>query len=218
LSRFIFFCDSGPFETLFIVKLCNDTAQIEGDLLELARSAPQSREGKQAASDLLGRYQQRVYVWCLKYVRQHEQALDLAQEVLISAYRNLPSFKGQSRFSSWLFVIARNRCLSEVRRPRLLLDDDRQPDDLYSAGPTPAQVFEEKRDEESLLELIRTTLTSEEQEVIWLRCFECLPVDTITRMLGIQQSSGARGLLQSARRKLRRAASDTVSVTEGGPS
>ena len=89
------------------------------DLLQQALANPDQESGRQAASALLGRYRERVYVWCLRYVRDHEQALDMAQEVLLSAYRNLGSFGGRSQFGSWLFSIARNRCLSELRRPAL---------------------------------------------------------------------------------------------------
>lgn len=184
------------------------TERAESELLDLARSDPESRMAKQAASELLGRYRQRVYAWCLRHVRDHEHALDLAQEILISAYRNLASFQERARFSSWLFAIARNRCLSEVRRPRLLYDEERAPDELCGSERSPAQALEEKLGEEALLELIRETLSPQEQEVIWLRCFERMPVDGITRMLGIQQASGARGVLQSARRKLRAVLAD----------
>ncbi len=215
LAAFHIACDSRPQETSLIVKLCNTTEKTEVELLELARSVPESQEGRLAASELFGRYQQQVYLWCLKYTGQHEPALDLAQEVLISAYRNLKSFKSQSRFSSWLFVIARNRCLSEVRRPKLLYDGDREPDHLYSDEPTPEQVLANKQEEEGLLDLIRRTLTPQEQEVIWLRCFERLSVDSITQVLRIRQSSGARGLLQSARRKLRRATIEHEAMVEG---
>jgi len=44
-----------------------------------------------------------------------------------------------------------------------------------------------------------------EQKAIWLRCFERLPIDEITGMLGIEAKSGARGMLQTARRKLKAA-------------
>ncbi|MBD3236410.1 MAG: sigma-70 family RNA polymerase sigma factor [Candidatus Eisenbacteria bacterium] len=184
------------------------TERTDEQLLAQARSEPGSPAAKQAASELLGRYQQRVYAWCLRHVRDHDQALDLAQEVLISAYRNLGSFQERARFSSWLFAIARNRCVSALRRPRLLYEEERDPDQLHGSGPGPAEALEEKLGEEALLELIRTTLSPREQEVVWLRCFERMPVETITRMLGIRQASGARGVLQSARRKLRAALPD----------
>lgn len=152
---------------------------------------------------LLARYQQRVYGWCIQHIRNHERALELAQDVLLSAYRNLDSFGGRAQFSSWLFSIVRNRCISEMRRPRLLADGDCDPDSLRSHGPDPAETLVEKLDEEALLELLKTRLTPQEQEVLWLRCIRRMPLDTISRVLDIQQASGARGVLQSARRKLR---------------
>lgn len=72
-----------------------------------------------------------------------------------------------------------------------------------SAGPD--RIFEERLDEEELLNLIRSHLDAQEQEAVWLRCIEGLPVDEITRMLDLGTASGARGLLQRARRKLRSA-------------
>jgi DNA-directed RNA polymerase specialized sigma24 family protein len=53
--------------------------------------------------------------------------------------------------------------------------------------------------------LLRESLSPVEQQAIWLRCFERLPVDEVTRLLGLTTASGARSVLQSAREKLRRA-------------
>jgi len=172
-------------------------------LLTCAREDPAGPAARRAASQLLGRYRERVYLWCYRYVRDHERALDMAQEVLINAYRRLDSFGGRARFSSWLFVIARNRCLSEMRRPRLLHDEAADPERLAAAGSDPARQLEERLDEEAVLRLIRRTLEPREQEALWLRCFERLPVEAITRILEVDDQSGARALLQRARRKLR---------------
>lgn len=178
-------------------------------LLAQAVAEPESPSGRRAASALLGRYRERVYIWCLRYTRDHEQALDMAQEVLISAYRNLDSFGGRSQFGSWMFSIARNRCLSEMRRPSLLVDEDSDPDDRASGAAAPDQALENRLAEEELLELIQRCLDPVEQQALWLRCFEKMPVDEITELLAITEASGARGTLQRARRKLRAA------ITEG---
>lgn len=175
------------------------------DLLGRAVADPNSQAGRHAASELLGRYRKRVYVWCLRYTHDHDQALDLAQEVLISAYRNLDSFGGRSQFGSWVFSIARNRCLSELRRPALLVDEGVDPDERVSTADNPDQELENRLAEEELLELIRRVLDPEEQQAIWLRCFEKMPVDEITKVLAITEASGARGVLQRARRKLKAA-------------
>jgi RNA polymerase sigma-70 factor (ECF subfamily) len=178
------------------------------DLLRQALEGSDTTTGRQAASMLLGRYRQRVYIWCLRYVRDHEQALDMAQEVLLSAYRNLGSFGGRSQFGSWIFAITRNRCLSELRRPSLLVDDEADPDDRASGQVPPDQDLENRLAEEELLDLIRARLDDVEQQALWLRCFEKMPVDEITKLLNITEASGARGILQKARRKLRVALED----------
>jgi RNA polymerase sigma-70 factor (ECF subfamily) len=179
-------------------------------LLAAHRVDPGGARGREAVSLLFGRYYGRVYAWCRRMVNDPERALDLAQEVMISAYRHLAHFEGRSRFGSWLFAIARNRCLGELRRPELLRDEEVDPDDLVVPRPDPERELIDRLDEEQLLTLIRERLEPREQEALWLRCFERMPVDAITEVLGVDGASGARGLLQQARRKLRAALSATV--------
>ena len=185
------------------------------ELVRTAQGDPRSPEGKAAASELLGRYDKAVYLWCFRYVKEHERALDLAQDVLINAYRGLGSFAGKSKFSSWLFSIARNRCLNEVQRVSLLVDEEADLETIPSGEKNPDMDLEEEESRGRLLDLIRETLEPEEQKAIWLRCFERVPIDEITRLLGIEASTGARGVLQRARRKLR-AALDRTGVGDVG--
>jgi RNA polymerase sigma factor (sigma-70 family) len=159
-------------------------------------------EGRDAATALFARYRGRVYLWCFGYVRDHERALDLAQDALLLAWRSLDSFAGRARFSSWLFAIARNRCLSAMRPVSLLRDASAQLDDLIDPQPGPEERLEAQEDEDRLIALFVQTLEPQEQEAMFLRCVERLPVDEITRTLGVTAASGARGVLQTARRKL----------------
>jgi RNA polymerase sigma-70 factor (ECF subfamily) len=170
-----------------------------------AQQDPDGRRGRKAASELLERYQRRVYLWCFRIVGSHETAMDLAQDVLLSAFKALTSFKGSARFSSWLFAIARNRSLNAVKAVHLFQDEEVDPKDLPGPGEEPDRLVEDEEQERELFELIKRELDPLQQEVLWLRCFERMPVDEITRLLEITASSGARGVLQSARRKLRAA-------------
>jgi RNA polymerase sigma-70 factor (ECF subfamily) len=137
-------------------------------------------------------------------VRDPELALDLSQDVLLNAYRGLGGFDGRARFSSWIFAIARNRCLNALRRPALFGGGD-ELDDLPDSGVRQDVELEQREDEERILGLIREHLAPVDQQVLWLRCFEKVPVDVITRTLGITEPSGARGILQRARRRLKAA-------------
>ena len=78
-------------------------------------------------------------------------------------------------------------------------------DGLAARGQDPEQAYLDRLDEETVLGLIRNHLEPQEQEALWLRCFERMPVDAITEILGINEASGARAVLQRARRRLRAA-------------
>lgn len=174
-------------------------------LVAMYQCDPHGPGGIGAASVLLGRYRRQVLLWCGRYVRDREGALDLAQEVLLSAFGHLGSYHEQEKFSAWLFIIARNRCLSELRKRRIPLADQAVLELVADPGQGPDEVLQEKLAAADLRRLAAETLTSQEQDALWMRCFEAMPVDVITRQLGITEGSGARAVLQRARRKLRRA-------------
>jgi len=184
------------------------------DLLAHYRTAPGSEPGRRAAGHLLARYRGRVYAWALRLVREHEDALDIAQAVQLKAWRALPNFDGRSRFSSWLFAMTRNECLTALR-PRLLKRDERaDPIDFLVDEDDPGRLLESAQEEAEMEALLREALSPVERQAIWLRCFERLPVEEVTRMLGLTHASGARSVLQSAREKLRRALASRKSAQE----
>lgn len=74
-------------------------------------------QGQQAAYGVLvARYQQYVFTLVLRYVKDRELAEELAQDVFVKAYRYLADFKGNSKFSTWLYTIANTTCLSHIRK------------------------------------------------------------------------------------------------------
>lgn len=188
------------------------TRVVPGDLLDrelvLAyRDDPGGPRGNEAASELFRRYRERLYLWCFRHMREHEAALDLAQETLLAAFRALPDFEGRSEFSSWLFAIARYRCASALRAPRRRAEEGLDPDTLPSSSRDPEEEFLAKANEENVLTVLHEVLDRDERTALWLRYYERTPVDEITRILGLTSETGARGLLQRGRRKLRAALS-----------
>lgn len=69
-----------------------------------------------AFEQLILRYEKRIYAIAYKYMGQHEDASDMAQEALLKAYQSIGSFRGDAAFGTWLGKITANRCLDELRK------------------------------------------------------------------------------------------------------
>lgn len=71
--------------------------------------------GQREAFDVIvERHRRSVYQLCYRFVSNHEDASDLAQDVFLRAYRGLKGFKGQSSLATWLYRIGVNVCLNRV--------------------------------------------------------------------------------------------------------
>jgi len=74
------------------------------------------RGDSEAFSQLVSRYQDRVYNVAFRICRDHQQAEDVTQEAFLKAFKKLDRFRGKSRFYTWLFRIAVNQALSWKRK------------------------------------------------------------------------------------------------------
>src|SRR5271169_3755091 len=70
------------------------------------------RGDREAFDALVERYQRDVYRLCFRYVNNHQDASDMAQEAFIKAFRAISRFRGESSFSTWIYRIAINTCLN----------------------------------------------------------------------------------------------------------
>ena len=98
-----------------------ETAVARPRLREDDRAAIEAcqRGDREAFDRLVQRYQRDVYRLCYRYLNNHEDADDVAQEVFLRAYRAIGRFRGESAFSTWLYRIAVNACLNfrAARKP-----------------------------------------------------------------------------------------------------
>jgi RNA polymerase sigma-70 factor (ECF subfamily) len=78
-----------------------------------------AQQGDRRAMDRLLREQQpRIYAVCRRIAGNDADALDATQDAMIAVVRGLPRFDGRSRFSTWVYRVATNSCLDELRRRR----------------------------------------------------------------------------------------------------
>ena len=92
-----------------------------------------------AAAELAATYRARIYQLALRYVKNHEDAEEVAQDVLMKIYRSVGSFRGDAALTSWIYRITFNASISHLRRMRarrvgrlLSLDLDRRESDIHA--------------------------------------------------------------------------------------
>lgn len=145
--------------------------------------------GQRDAFDLLvERHQRHVYQLCYRFVGNHEDASDLAQDVFIRAYRALATFKGDASLGTWLYRIAVNTSLNKVgsKTPRpialdpLIAASDQR---LTSAGENASEaILRAERSGQVRAAIAR--LPRKQRTTLILRVFHELPHEEIAGILG----------------------------------
>jgi RNA polymerase sigma-70 factor (ECF subfamily) len=183
------------------------TSLTDEELIARYQAEAGSAEAKRCLDVLFQRYGQKVALWCLRLAGDRETAADLAQEVFLKAFRSLAGFRGDSKFSTWLYTIARNHCFNEIKSRTTTHETTSEPALLEVADETPDALAQLERESGTrvLRELIHSSLTDVETQVITLHYVEELPLDSVTRLLNLENTSGAKAYIVSAKRKLARA-------------
>jgi RNA polymerase sigma-70 factor, ECF subfamily len=175
------------------------------ELIERSRRTPADADA--CLSALYRRYQAKVAAWCLRICNDREEAADVAQEVFLRVHERLGAFRGDSRFSTWLYTVTRsvaiNRGMAEKRRRAEALDDEGVPEPVE---PSPGADDEMERGEilTAFREAMERDLTPVEAKVLYLHFVDGMPLAAITDLLGLENKSGAKASIVSGGRKLKR--------------
>jgi RNA polymerase sigma-70 factor (ECF subfamily) len=165
--------------------------------VEVSRFLEEGRPDR-AFECLIARYRTKVYRLALSYVRNPADAEDLAQEAFVRLWRALPLYDGRASFSTWLYVIARNACLSELRRrgarPATSLEDAAEP-----AAPTAGggRAADARLDCETLVD----TLPEPQRQVMRLFYLEDRSYEQVAAMLDMPINT-VKSHLRRARARL----------------
>jgi len=175
-----------------------------------------AQEGSmEAVDDLVRTYQTPIFNLAYRMVNQREEACDLTQEIFIKVARAIRSFKGRSRFSTWLQALAINTCRSRRQRLRRIgffeaVSLDAVPDGADSpshrhepvdAGDRPETALERHETQEIVGRAI-ATLAEEFREVIVMRDIQGLSYEEIAQATGCQAGT-VKSRLWRARAKVR---------------
>ena len=99
-------------------------------------------------NELITRWERPIYALAYRVIGREEDARDVCQETFLRAFRALPGFKGEAKFSSWLYRIALNLCRDWIRRQR------RAPVVQMPEGIEPSELAAERGPVESIEELV----------------------------------------------------------------
>jgi len=174
------------------------------ELVAQYRLAPAAERSRRILDELFGRHRAQVIAWCHRLTADRTRAADLAQDVFVKAYSNLDRFRSDSKFTTWLYVITRNRCRDEYRaraaRPR------EAPEEAMADTPSPgneAWAALEAADARTLVRaMMDEALDEMEKRVMTLHYGHDMTLDAITAALGLTNTSGAKAYIVSAKRKL----------------
>ena len=184
-----------------------DPAVSDEAIVEQYRAAPpEARE--RLADELFKRHYLRVASWCYRFSGDRESAADLAQDVFLKAHRHLHTFQGSSRFTTWLYSIARHESLNRLQQRKgapAMEDDEEALADVPSVEPGPEDLAVRSSRARRLHAFLAETLDGTERKVFTLHYGSDMPLDAITRLLRLENASGAKAYIVSARRKLARA-------------
>lgn len=176
-----------------------------------------TRGDEKAFEILVNDTQKMVYNICLKMAENPEDALDLSQETYLKAWRALPQYKGESKFSTWLCRIASNTCLDFIRRQNRKKEPDTV--SLEEELSLSRQIADYSRDPGRLLEasaekeMVReafSRLPEEERLLLSLRAFEEMSYEEIGNALDLKPGT-VKSKIFRAREKIRRNLSEKSS-------
>jgi len=163
------------------------------------------KEGdRDAFSEIVRRYQDRVYTLAFRWMRDRTVAEEVSQDVFLALFRSLERFRGDSQLSTWIYRVVVNHCKNrKLYRHRRKMDqhealegeprgdDDGPQRQLPDEGPgTDARVHQEEARE--LLTTALESLDEDQRQIVILRDIQGLSYEEISDMLGV-----ARGTVKS---------------------
>lgn len=181
-----------------------DAMENERDLLERAAAGDLA-----AFESVVAAHRDRAYRYALSLVRSHHDALDVAQEAFVRAFRSLRKFDTARPFLPWFLRILRNLAFNRLEKVKRSADRPGRAEDsdtlrwIASTDPGPAARME-TQETVALVQAALGTLSADHRDILVLRHFEDLSYEQIAESLEIPVGT-VMSRLYHARRNLARA-------------
>jgi len=158
-----------------------------------------------AYAELVTRYQNYVFTLILRMIKSREDAEEIAQDVFVKAYRSLADFRGESKFSTWLYTITNTTCITFLRKKKLdvhSLDNEKV---FEVAGNKDSGLRANVVEQKSRVNMVTRAiamLSPDDAEIITLFYKAEQSLEEIARILGLEINT-AKVRLHRARGRLK---------------
>ena len=181
-----------------------------------------SRKGDvESFNQLITRWERPIYALAYRVIGQEEDARDVTQETFLRAFRGIGAFKGQAKFSSWLYRIALNLCRDWIRRrrrtPITLVPEDVELEDL-AADVGASESVEDlvaRRELSAVVEVAMAKLPEEQRTAIILKEYHGMTFQEIADLQGCPLSTVKTRLYQGLSVLRRELGTSQVAVPRG---
>jgi RNA polymerase sigma-70 factor (ECF subfamily) len=169
---------------------------------------------------LFRKYQTPIFNLVTRMVRG-EDAYDITQDVFLKAYKALKSFRGDSKFSTWLFTIARHTCLNHLRHKNVIDENslEEQQEENPHAEPVDFDMdvarMCETRELQRIVDSVLATLPPEARLLLILRDFEQLSYDEISQVTELSIVN-VKSKIHRARQAFKKRFAPHLELLEGG--
>ena len=187
---------------MFIKKADQPTTDLENDLIKRCRD-----KDPKAMEQIVQRYQKQVYNTAYGIIGNREDAQDITQDVFLTIWNKIGQFRRQSKFSTWIYQIAKNQSLNLKNKKKRRKTDTAEIDDTQAWVPVEEKTPETKalaNEQQKLLLQALDSLKEQYRTILVLREMESLSYDDIAQVLGCSVGR-VKSRLHEARLALRTA-------------
>ncbi|WP_204346207.1 RNA polymerase sigma factor [Psychroserpens algicola] len=144
-----------------------------------------------AFSILVDMYKDLVFTLALRMLKNREEAEEVAQDTFVKTYKSLDKFKGDSKFSTWIYRVTYNTCLDRIKKNKKFLNDVEINE--YTAHQIKsidnALDHIEAQEKKEAIQRCIEKLPSEDSFLLTLYYFDDLSLDEISKIVGITANS-----------------------------
>ncbi|MBC2845968.1 RNA polymerase sigma factor [Winogradskyella flava] len=156
-----------------------------------------------AYGQLVDRYKDLVYTLALRMLKHREEAEEVAQDTFIKVFKSLDKFKGDSKFSTWIYRVAYNTCLDNIKKNKKHLNNVAIDEFTFNKLETIDNALDNiiKEEKSVLIKKCINKLPEDSSALLTLFYFEELSLDEISKIINVEVNT-VKVKLFRARKKL----------------